>query len=267
MIKNNFKIIIVALILFVLIIIFMWLLSINIEDDKNINLYEVSNVNDSKDPVVRDIYHQFNPEDDILFNIFGSGTNNDSEYFAYYYKNGKITLNQLDNVAKTYLTIHSYDYRNSSVNVNNNCYEVSVDDLSVTYGKLFDENNLLIDNSFKNIKLDYDGKKVCIYDSVLDEYTYTLDTMFVNATYQENELLIYERVMFIKVDDVNMEFYSDYEMNDLVYKGKRSDINFSFVNNLNIVSNVLINYQDKFDIYTYTFEKKGEHYYFKNISR
>ena len=243
----------------------MWLLSINLEDDKNINLYEVSNISDSDDPVIRDIYHQFNAEDDILFNLFGNGL--DNGYYGYYYKDGELTSDKLDDVVKMYLTIHSYDYKNAKVNLTNNCYEVSIDDLKITYDKLFNKGKLRIKNSVDGAKIDLNDDKVCIYDSAVSEYAYTLDTMFVNAVYQDNELLIYERVVFIKLSDNDVEFYSDYEMQDLIYKGKRSDMNFGFINNLNIVSNVLMKYQDKFDIYTYVFEKINGHYYFKSVSK
>ena len=243
----------------------MWLISKNKVEEKNINLYEVSNINDSNDPVIRDIYHQFNPEDDILFNLIGSGI--DKDYYAYYYKNDKITYNDLDNIIKTYLTIHSYDYKNSKINKSKNCYEIKVEDLNITYEKIFNNSNFKIDNGLNNPKIDINNENICIYDSQNNTYNYTLDTLFINAAYQDDELLIYERVAFIKINDNNIEFYSDYAMNNLIYKANLSEINTSFLNNTNIVSNVLMKYQEKFDIYTYTFEKNDEHFIFKSINK
>ena len=39
------------------------------------------------------------------------------------------------------------------------------------------------------------------------------------------------------------------------------------LNNLNIVSNALTKFQDKFNIYTYTFAKNSNNYYFKSITK
>lgn len=261
--KKNIKMAIIVIIIFIIIIVYLWLLSRNKIDDKNINVYEVSAVNDSDDPVIRDVYHQFNSEDGILFNLLGSGV--DTKYYGYYYREGRSLVSNLDDVVKTYLTVHSYDYKNSKVNEDKNCYEVNIKDLGVTYEKLFNNNNFTINNSVSNIRMEIDNDKLCIYDGSASNYVYLLDTMYVNGFYQDNQLLVYERVAFIKLSDNEMEFYSDYEMNNLIYKAKRSDINTSFVNNTNIVSNVLLKYQDKFNIYTYTFEKNADHYTFVSV--
>ncbi len=263
--KKNIKLIIISTIIFILITTCIWLVSKNKVEDKNINVYEVSNINDNKDPVIRDIYHQFNPEDDILFNLIGSG--NDINHYAYYYKNDKITKEQLDNTIKTFLTIHSFDYKNAPIDKVKNCYQVKISDLNITYEKLFNKTNFQIDKQITNPQLEINNNTVCIHDYNAIDYNYVLDTLYINATYQENELLIYERVAFIKLEDSNIEFYSDYDMKNLIYKANRSEIELSFLNNLNIVSNVLVRYQEKFDIYTYTFEKNNGNYYFKSISK
>ena len=261
--KKNIKLTIIVIIIFGLIMSYLWLLARNRVDDKNINVYEVSNINDSEDPVIRDVYHQFNSEDGILFNLLGSGA--DKKYYGYYYKEEKALVSNLDDVVKTYLTVHSYDYKNSKVNADKNCYEVSIKDLSVTYEKLFNNTNFNIDNTVDNIKMEIDNDKLCIYDGAASNYVYALDTMFVNGFYQDDQLLVYERVAFIKLSENEIEFYSDYEMKNLIYKAKRSDINTSFINNTNVVSNILLKYQDKFDIYTYTFEKNADHYNFVSV--
>ena len=263
--KKDIKLIIISSIIFILIITYMWLLSQNKVEEKNINLYEVSNINDSDDPQIRDVYHQYNPEDNILFNLIGSGI--DNNYYAYYYKKDKTTYQELDNTIKTYLTIHSYDYKNSPINQSKNCYEVKIEDINITYEKLFNNNNFIIDNSINNPKIDINNENICIYEETTNSYNYTLDTLFVNAAYQDNELLIYEHVAFIKINNNDIEFYSDYEMKNLIYKAKRNELDTSFLNNTNIVSNILMKYQEKFNIYTYTFEKKGEHFIFKSINK
>ncbi len=263
--KKNIKLIIISILIFILIITYTWSISKNKKEEKNINVYDISTIEENKDPVIRDIYHQFNPEDDILFNIIGTG--NDKNYYAYYYKDNEILQNSLDQTIKTYLTIHSFDYKNAPVDKTNNCYIVSIDNLNITYEKLFNNNTFIIDYKINNPKIEKKDNNVCIYDTTNNDYIYTLDTMFVNAAYQDNELLIYERVAFIKLNNNYLEFYSDYDMNDLIYKINRSEVELSFLNNLNIVSNVLIKYQEKFNIYTYKFEKNGEHFIFKSVNK
>ncbi|MBR3162421.1 MAG: hypothetical protein IKF19_06805 [Bacilli bacterium] len=263
--KKNTKLIITSIIIFIIIIICLWLISKNRIEEKNINLYDVSNINDHDNPIIRDTYHQFNPEDDILFNILGSGNN--KEFYAYYYKNDKVTSEELNEIIKTYLTIHSFDYKNSLVDTNKNCYQVKINDLNITYEKLFDDNKFKVSNSLNNPKIEINNDNVCIYDTITNNYIYTLDTLFVNAAFQDDELLIYERVAFIKIDENNLEFYSDYDMNNLIYKINKSDIDANFLNNPNVVSNILIKYQEKFNIYIYTFEKNNTHYVFKSVNK
>ena len=264
--KKNIKLIIVTIITFIVLVIIIWLIAQNKTTAKTIETNDISNINDSSDPIIRDIYHQFNPEDDILFNILGSGSN--KETYAYYYKQDKITYESLSNEIKNYLTIHSFDYKNSSINKEKNCYEVKIKDLKATYKKIFNKDELNLTNLDFSPKVELINKdNVCIYDDIETNYKYTLDTMLVNAAYQDNELLIYERVAFINITNDFVEFYSDYNMENLVYKELKKDINLSFLNNLNIVSNALTKYQDKFNIYTYTFTKNNNNYYFKSITK
>ena len=57
-------------------------------------------------------------------------------------------------------------------------------------------------------------------------------------------------------------------MKDLVYKLKITDkLDRSFINNENVVSNVLLKYQDDFDLYEYTYVKGVDSYYFESIER
>ena len=264
--KKNIKLVIVTIITFIILVIIIWLLAQNKTTAKTMETNEISNINDNNDPIIRDIYHQFNPEDDILFNILGSG--NDKETYAYYYKQDKMTYEYLSNEIKNYLTIHSYDYKNSSINKERNCYQVKIKDLEETYKKLFNKNEFKLTNSDYSPKVELiNNDTACIYDSINTNYKYTLDTLLVNATYQDDELIIYERVAFIKITNDFVEFYSDYNMENLIYKELKKDINLSFLNNLNIVSNALTKFQDKFNIYTYTFTKNSNNYYFKSITK
>ncbi|MEE3343333.1 MAG: hypothetical protein VZS44_04500 [Bacilli bacterium] len=263
--KKNIKLTIATIITIIIIFIATWLVSNKKVEEKDINVFETRQIADNNDPVIRDIYHQFNPEEDILFYLLGSGK--DKKYYGYYYQKDKVSFNELDDVVKTYLTINSFDYKNAPVNSQKNCYQVKKEDLNITFEKLFNQSYLKIDNSIDRPKIDDDGNNICIYDNNPSDYIYTLDTSYINATYQDNQLIIYEKVAFIKLNENNLEFYSDYEMQDLIYKANRTELDLSFLNNLNITSNVLTKYQDKFNIYTYTFTKNEEHYYFESVSK
>ena len=47
----------------------------------------------------------------------------------------------------------------------------------------------------------------------------------------------------------------------------KDSIDLSFINNLNIVSNVLVNNKNKFNIYSYIFEKEDNHYKFIRVEK
>lgn len=264
MIKKNIKLIIISLIILIIITIGIYLLSYSKNSTNKIDSTKVSTINDNNDPTIRDIYHQFNPEEGILFNIIGS--NNSNKYYSYYYKNNKLNYKDLDDIIKTYLTIQSIDYKNYPLE--NNCYNIGIQDLNITYSKLFPDNNLNIQTLNKsNPNIELTKESICIEDNITNNYNKTIDTQFVNATYQNNQLIIYERVAFINITDNNIEFYSDYNMKNKVYSIEKTAIDLSFINNQNIVSNVLINNKNKFNIYTYTFDKNKDHYNFKSIEK
>jgi hypothetical protein len=54
-------------------------------------------------------------------------------------------------------------------------------------------------------------------------------------------------------------------MKHLVYSLYKKTGNISFLNNTNIVSNILLKNKNKFPVYKYTFEKNNDHYIFKSI--
>ena len=93
-------------------------------------------------------------------------------------------------------------------------------------------------------------------------------TYFVNAVVDGDKIKIYERVAFIKLGNDYLYFYKDYNMNDLVYKLKVTyNLDQSFINNESIVSNVLLKYQDEFDLYEYNYVKGEDSYYIESIER
>ena len=130
MIKKNINLIIIGIIILIIISIGIYSLSNTKTEPKKVNLTETTTFNDNEDSTIRDLYHQFNPEEGILFNIIGS--NSSKDYFAYYYRKTKTEYDSLDNILKTYLTIQSMDYQNQPLDTQNNCYKISLEDLKMT---------------------------------------------------------------------------------------------------------------------------------------
>ena len=261
------KIVIIITVIIILILIVLALLFKNKNASGGININELTVLEDNEDADVRDIYHQFNPEEDILFNILGSGDNKDN--YGYYYKNDIVTYKDLSDAITSYITLHSIDYITFPINEERSCHSITLERIGVTYGKIFNS-----DREFKfevldddNTRIEIDNDNVCIFDiGVNSNYKYTLDTYFIKNEYKDNLLYIYEKVAFIKVDGNNLEFYSDYNMKDKIYTIDSNKADTSFINNTNMVSNVLVKYSDKFNTYKYTFEKDNEHYHFQSVS-
>ena len=267
MIKKNINLIIIGIIILVIISIGIYSLSNTKTEPKKVNLTETATFNDNEDSTIRDLYHQFNPEEGILFNIIGS--NSSKDYYAYYYRKNKTEYDSLDNILKTYLTIQSMDYQNKPLDTKNNCYKISLEDLKMTNSKIFpndiDFEIQTLNND--NPQIDINQDSICIYDNIKNNYTQVVDTIFVNAVYQGDQLIIYERVAFVNITEDNIKFYSDYNMKNEVATVDKNSTDLSFINNLNIVSNVLVNNKNKFNIYSYIFEKEDSHYKFIRIEK
>ena len=118
-----------------------------------------------------------------------------------------------------------------------------------------------------NPQIDINQDSICIHDNIKNNYTQVVDTFFVNAVYQGDQLIIYERVAFINITEDDIKFYSDYNMKNEVAVVDKDSIDLSFINNLNVVSNVLVNNKNKFNIYSYIFEKEDSHYKFIRIEK
>lgn len=263
--KKYKRLIIVSIIVFVIIIGVIYLLNLPPKNkEEKINVNDVTVVKDSKDPNIRDLYHQLNPEEGILFDLMGTDIN--KKYYAYYYRENELDFASFDDTLKTYLTINSVDYK--TYPKNNNCYKIKNDDLNIIYHKIFKTDKDLSLNTISNgnPRIDKGDNDICIYDRDNVTYSKTVDTYFVNAVYQGNKLIIYERVAFINIIGDNIEFYSDVDMKNKIYTLVRQNTDLDFINNSNVVSNVLLKYQQNFNIYTYTLIKDGEYYKFDSIS-
>lgn len=252
-----------VLIVFIVIII---LLSKN-KDTNNINLNKVSDNHMVDDSMVMALYERFNPERELLFNLIGS--NNNKDYYGYYYKDNSISYKDLDDVVKNTILINDADYTTGKLDKENECYNMSVSDFKVIYEKLYGKKdyNLKFNDKYEiDVKLEDDN--LCIKSNSREDYTKVIDTYMVNAITDKNIITIYERVAFIKISDAYLYFYKDYEMKDLVYKLKvTKKLDRSFINNEKVVSNVLLKYQDKFDLYEYTYKEGKDSYYFESVKR
>lgn len=263
--QNLIKYIIVGILVIITFIIMLILLENN-KDNSRINLYSVSNNYSADNDIIMGLYNRYNPENELLFNIIGS---NHTDMFAYYYKNNKTTYKDLNDNIKNVILFNDADYKSGEYDSNRNCYYMSISSFKAIYKKLYgyDDYDIKFNEDFEP-KVYVDGDKLCIGSKESVLYDKVIDTYMVNVVNKDKTITIYERVAFIKIDKDNLYFYKDYNMNNLVYALKvTEDLDTSFINNSNIVSNVLLKYQNKFDLYEYTYALGEDSYYFESISR
>lgn len=265
--KNIVKYIIIGVIILVVFVLLIMLLSGG-DKRKELDLNKTSSNYVIDDSVVMSLYNRFNPERELLFNLVGSDTNED--YYGFYYREDKVLDDDLDDRLKNTILINDSDYTTGRYDDKRRCYYMSISDYKVIYDKLFgsDDYDINFDESFKP-RVYVDDDSICIKDSERNNnYEKIIDTYMVNAIKDDEYITIYERVAFIKIDKNYLYFYSDYDMNNLVYKLDNKDIlDKSFINDSSIVSNVLIEYQKEFDLYEYTYKKGTDTYYLESIER
>lgn len=262
--KIEVKYVVIAIIMVIIIAIGIWLISRNDDTKKKIDYNKTFSLKEIDNHVVRDIYYQFNLENDMLFNILGSGNNKD--YYGLFYKNNKIGLEDLDDYVKYYIVLNSLDIRNNSMDQDRDCYKVTLEDMKVRYGKLFGNEG---DFKFEyrddiGYRMDVNDQEICVYDEVRNDYKYLIDTYFLSYDMDDDSIIMREKVAFIKIVNEKYNFYSDYKMENLVYSLNSNKGGIDFVNNKDVVSSVLMEEQD-FPVYKYTFVKNGEYYHFKSI--
>ena len=265
--KNIIKYIIIGVIILVVFVLLIMLLSGG-DKRKELDLNETSSNYVVDDSEIMNLYNRFNPERELMFNLVGSDTNED--YYGFYYRNDKTTYEEFDNNLKNTILINDADYKTLEYDSSRRCYYMSLSDYEVIYDKLFgsDDYDINFDESFKP-RVYVDSDSICITDRDINNgYDKIVDTYMVNAINDGEYITIYERVAFIKIDKNYLYFYSDYDMNNLVYKLDNKDIlDKSFINDSSIVSNVLIEYQKEFVLYEYTYIKGTDTYYLESIER
>ena len=265
--KNIIKYIIIGVIILVVFVLLIMLLSGG-DKRKELDLNKTSSNYVVDDSEIMNLYNRFNPERELMFNLVGSDTNED--YYGFYYRDDKTTYEEFDNNLKNTILINDADYKTLEYDSSRRCYYMSLSDYEVIYDKLFgsDDYDINFDESFKP-RVYVDSDSICITDRDINNgYDKIVDTYMVNAIKEDGKIIIYERVAFIKIDKNYLYFYSDYDMNNLVYKLDNKDIlDKSFINDSSIVSNVLIEYQKEFDLYEYTYKKGTDTYYLESIER
>lgn len=235
------------------------------EETLKFNLNEVSHTYKVDDEEGMLLYNRYQVEEGILFNFVGSNSFDDS--YGYYYS-GKVL--ELSNFIKNIILIKDSDYGTWDYDMDSYCYKISIDEFKNQYYDFYHDKevDLSFDDKYNNVII-VDDNNICIKDTINGtEYTKVVDTYLINIVRLNGKIIIYERVAFIKTGDKSFKFYKDSEMKDLVYELKRTDeVDISFINNSELVSNVLLEYADKFDIYTYTYTKGENGYYLESIKK
>jgi len=259
------QVVLVGLGIIVLILVLIFLIS-RPEEKKVTSLYGVKNNYTVKDKMIMELYQRFQLEDGILYSLMGTDLLED--YYAYYYQHPYTSYTDLSSIVKNYIVLKNSDYQKETYYEDGRYYEISLEIIREIYEKIFGTLNdfELKSNDVILPKFEVVGDKVRIYaEEGLKDYNSTIDTFFVNGVRQGENIIIYERVAFIKLTDKYYEFYSDYQRKELVYRLNREKADGSFLNRSDIVSSVLVEYQDEFPLVTFTYEKGVDSYYFKNV--
>lgn len=268
--KNIVRIIIAGIIAFIILIIVLLLLS-GAKDERLLDLYKTSWNNEAKDEMVGFLYDRYQVEDGYKFFLVGSDMNHDIEdTYGLYYRGKKTTFEEFSSIYKSYILLDLMNYDTHGYDDKRSCYFYPLDEFKDAYLKYYggiDDFKIDTDDRYSP-RFYLDNDKICITkDGEGKQYNKAIDTYFVNGIYKDNEIIIYERVAFVKIGDNFIDFYGDYSMKNKVYSLDKSKTDLSFVHNSKIVSNVLMQYRDKFPIYEYHYKKGESTYYLESISR
>ena len=259
--------------IFVVLLIFI-IASFGKNDKNNIKKLDMNktSINYSvKDDTIQFLYDRYHPENGLKFFIAGSNLVSNDNY-AFYYKKDKVDYKDFPSIYKNYILLEVMNYKDHPLDEERNCYLYSLVEYQNAYQKYFGSlDGFEVDVSEKfNPHFYLDEDNICISDSNetnVESYQKTIDTYMVNAVYQEDKIIIYEKVAFVKVKDEVFEFYEDYDMKKLVYSLDRENTDSSFLNDSQVVSNVLMNYQDEFSLYQYNYIKGESTYYLESITK
>ena len=259
--------------MFIVIIIFL-IVFFGKNDKKNIKKLDINRTSTNysvEDDTIQFLYDRYHPEDGLKFQLVGSDSVN-PDYYAFYYKNDKVDYKDFPSIYKNYILLELMNYKDHTLDEERNCYLYSLEEYKNAYQKYFGSlEKFEIDVSEEFYPHFYlDEENICISNDVemfTGNYKKSIDTYMVNAVYQDEKIIIYERVAFVKVTDESLEFYKDYNMKNLVYSLDRENVESAFLNSSQVVSNVLVNYQDEFPMYQYTYIKGENTYYLESITK
>ena len=268
--KNIVRIIIAGIIAFIILIIVLLLLS-RAKGEHLLDLYKTSKNNEAKNEMVGFLYDRYQVEDGYKFFLVGSDMNHDIEdTYGLYYSGKKTTFEEFSSIYKSYILLDLMNYDTHGYDDKRSCYFYPLDEFKDAYLKYYggiDDFKIDTDDRYSP-RFYLDNDKICITkDEEGKQYSKAIDTYFVNGIYKDNEIIIYERVAFVKIGDNFIDFYGDYSMKNKVYSLDKSKTDLSFIHNSKIVSNVLMQYRDKFPIYEYHYKKGESTYYLESISR
>lgn len=259
--KNKKNILIAIVVLFIVLLIGLFYKQSK-ENDVKLDLTKVHANYKVKDDLIMFLYERYHPEDGLKFNILGSDK---SDYFNLYYKNDKLSFEDFPSSLKNSIILDTINHKDNYDDTNS-CYLYSLDEFKAVYLKNYgsDEDFSIDDDPNINII----NNQLCIKeDSDVLDYQKTIDTYFLDGSYEDDKIVIYERVAFIKITDSKVFFYSDYNMNNEVYFLDKDKTDLSFIHNSSIMSNVLLEYKEKFPLYQYTYQKGESTYYFDSIEK
>lgn len=259
--KKNYKMIIISIIILIFlllgVVIFKWLGSK--DETSTLKVNEVHSNYRVGDDLVMFLYDRYHPEDGLKFQVIG---NNQSDYYGFYFRGEEVVFDDFPISLRNNIILDTINYQDK-YDEENSCYLYSFEEFKDTYVKNFGRDDVSFDDDISLL-----DDQICIKDNQVESnYTKTLDTYFVNGFYQNDKIIIYEVVAFIKVNDKTIEFYQDYEMKNLVYKLDKKGVDMSFIHDSKKASNVLLKYQNKFSIYQYTYVKGKDTYYLESISK
>lgn len=259
--------------IFVVLLIFI-IASFGKNDKNNIKKLDMNktSINYSvKDDTIQFLYDRYHPENGLKFFIAGSNLVSNDNY-AFYYKKDKVDYKDFPSIYKNYILLEVMNYKDHPLDEERNCYLYSLKEFENAYQKYFgslDGFEIEVSEEFSP-RFYLDEENICISNSDeihIGSYEKAVDTYMVNAIYQGDKIIIYERVAFIKIKDDVLEFYRDFDMNNLIYSLDRDNIESVFLNSSQVVSNVLVNFQDEFPMYQYTYVKGESTYYLESIER
>ena len=263
--KNWIAVIGIMVIIFVSVVILFYLLSKN-GHEKLLDLKRTSKNYSSKDEMINFLYDRYQVENGYKFSFVGSDI---GDNYGLYYQNKKILFREFPDIYKNYILLDLINYDMYGYDEARNCYFYPLKEFKDVYFKYYGEvDSFNIDTSEKYLPRFYlDEDKICITkDEDNGQYHKVIDTYFVNGIYKNDEIIIYERVAFVQLNEKTIDFYQDYAMKNKVYSLDRDGADLSFIHQSKIVSNVLMQYKDKFSIYLYHYRKGEETYYLESIT-